>query len=72
MWRKKLTLEAVRRFQPFNLRVDCKLTLRLCDERNDDFAHQPEGPPERKMPRGSLVRNHIAQVIIQNINDLII
>lgn len=70
--RVKLTLEAVRRLQPFDGRVDGKLALRFRNESNHDFAHQSEGTSERKMPWGPFVGNHITQMIIQYVDDLIV
>lgn len=68
----KLTLEAIRRFQPFDGRVDGKLALRFRNESNHDFAHQSEGASERKMPWSPFVGNHIAQMIIEYVDDLIV
>lgn len=41
-------------------------------ESDDHFTDQPEGSPEWKMPWSLLVCDHIAQVVVQHIDNLII
>lgn len=65
-------MQAVSSLQPFDLSVDGEFALRLGHESNNNLADQPEGSSEGKMPWSPLVGNHVTEVIIEDINDLII
>lgn len=39
---------------------------------DDNLADKPEVPLEREVPRRLFVRDNVAQVIVENINDLVI
>lgn len=41
-------------------------------ECDDDFADQSERAPEGKMPWSLFIRDHITQMVIEYINDLVI
>lgn len=41
-------------------------------ERDDHFADQPERPSEWKMPWSLLIRDHVAQMVVEHVNDLVI
>lgn len=70
--RGELTFEAVGRPQPLDFRINSKLALRLGLECNDNLANQPERASEGEMPWGLLICDHVAQMVVENIDDLII
>lgn len=67
-----LTSDNIRLSYPLYLCEHGKLAPRSGNMSNDDFAYKSEVPPERQMPRGTLVCHNIAEMLVEDIYYLII
>jgi hypothetical protein len=65
-------MQAVGSLQPFDLCVNSELAFRLGLESDHNFADQPERSSKGEMPRSLLISNHVAEMVIEDINNLII
>jgi hypothetical protein len=67
-----LTLEHVRRPQPLDFNVDGQFAFRFGNMCDYDLADQSEISSEREMPRCSFVSDYVAEMIIENIDNLVV
>lgn len=67
-----LTFEKEWRPKPLDLGVDCQFALGSGHIRDHDFADQSVISPEREMPRRPLVGHHVAEMVIEDVDNLIV